>query len=135
MLRAQSELTGVIGDKIESRKDEELKRKIELQSIERQAPSITLPDLKGPEDFLIWMSSYTPLRKNYKTSNMSDWRIKLRDRIKTSLKREQDIKAVKGLLDLKEVETYIKQTYVKSCSLINYILSPIFSMKPPKGAK
>ena len=51
------------------------------------------------------MSSYTPLRKNYKSSNMSDWRIKLRDRIKLSLKRDQDIKAVKGLLDLKEVET------------------------------
>ena len=53
LVKAQGELTGVIGDKIESRKDEELKRKIELQSIERQAPSITLPDLKGPEDFLI----------------------------------------------------------------------------------
>ena len=59
LVRAQSELTGVIGDKIKSKKDKELKRKIELQSIERQAPAITLPDLKGPEDFLIWMSSYT----------------------------------------------------------------------------
>ena len=71
LVKAQGELTGVIGDKIESRKDEELKRKIELQSIERQAPSITLPDLKEPEDFLIWMSSYTPLRKNYKTFHLS----------------------------------------------------------------
>ena len=135
ILKAQNELAGAIGEKVEGTKDEDLKRKIHLQSIERQAKPIALPDLNGPEDFLVWMSSYTPLRKNFKNSNMTDWRLRLRDKIKESLKREQDKKAVKGLLDLKEVEKYINLTYVQSCSLINDILSPIYILKQPKNPK
>ena len=74
---------------------------MELQTIERDAPMVGLPDLEKAADFIVWESSFTPLEKLYRESGMSDWRNRLRDKVKGSLKQPEDIKACKGLLTLK----------------------------------
>ena len=135
LIRASRDVYRTMAAINERKKDDELRQKIKLQSIERAAPAIQLPDLETAADFIVWMTSYTPLKKSYRTSGMEDWKLRLRDKVKLSLKNSDDIKAVKGLLDLKEVEDYLRQTYIKSCSIIHDVLSPLTKMKRPKTIK
>ena len=86
-------------------------------------------------DFIVWESSFTPLEKLYRESGMSDWRNRLRDKVKGSLKRPEDIKACKGLLTLKEVKAYLRTTFIKNHSLIHDLLEPINELKTPRSIK
>ena len=135
LLQAGQDIVTCIGDLSERKKNEELKRKMELQTIERDAPMVGLPDLEKAADFIVWESSFTPLEKLYKESGMSDWRNRLRDKVKGSLKRPEDIKACKGLLTLKEVKAYLRTTFIKNHSLIHDLLEPINELKTPKSIK
>ena len=135
LLRAAQDLIVHISEWHERTKEGDLRKKIELQSIERDAPTLSLPPLEVAGDFMIWESSYTPLKKSYRESGLTDWKLRLRDKIKLSLKRPEDVKACKGLLTLKEVESYLRSTFVKSHNLIHDLLEPIQNLKLPKNIK
>ena len=135
LLQAAQDIVTCIGNLTEKKKEEELRKKMELQTIERDAPMVGLPDLEKAADFIVWESSFTPLEKLYRESGMSDWRNRLRDKVKGSLKRPEDIKACKGLLTLKEVKAYLRTTFIKNHSLIHDLLEPINELKTPRSIK
>ena len=87
------ELIVCIGDCHERTKENDLRKKIEMQNIERDALTLSLPPLEVAGHFIEWESSYTPLKDSYRKSGITDWRLRLRDKIKGSFRRDEDTKA------------------------------------------
>ena len=115
-------------------KDEENRQKAIVNQTLRDQPRTELIDFESRRDAVRFVSGLKKMKQQFRELGLPDADDKVLTLAKKKLKIEKDKRAVKHMETLKELERYLKVSYITDINLLDDLLSDLRSWGPPTSS-